>query len=180
MTYGDSACGLGAAMAKPGRRSLFHETTGLVRIATNCVLAPWRLCVEFPSDFVRMKRKVAGKQRRNETGGCCLVSPFNGPTAARRTLRFPPSYRVLQWRNQEIQSAGQRAAAERHGMHTALMGAVDEFSAPWFHMSNNFPYPDSANSCAPVYRAIPTPRFVTDRRRYSCPPVAAVAAGAGA
>ncbi len=130
MTYGDSACGLGAAMAKPGRRCLFHETTGLVRIATNCVLAPWRLCVEFPSDFVRMKRKVAGKQRRNETGGCCLVSPFNGPTAARRTLRFPPSYRVLQWRNQEIQSAGQRAAAERHGMHIALMGAVDGLQFP--------------------------------------------------
>ena len=91
----------GAAMAKAGRRCLFHETTGLVRIATMCVFAPWRHCVEFPSDFRRMERKVAEKQSRNETGGCCHVSRFNEPSAARRKLCFLPVSRVLQWRNRD-------------------------------------------------------------------------------
>ncbi len=101
VTYGDSACDLGAAMAKAGRRCLFHETTGLVRMATICVFAPWRHCVEFPSDFRRMERKVAEKRSRNETGGCCHVSRFNEPAAARRKLCFLPVSRVLQWRSQE-------------------------------------------------------------------------------
>jgi len=102
VTYGDSACDLGAAMAKAGRRCVFHETTGLVRIATICVVAPWRLCVEFPSDIRRMERKVAEKQSRNETGGCCHVSRFNEPSAARRKLCFLLVSRVLQWRNQVL------------------------------------------------------------------------------
>ena len=103
MTYGDSACDSGAAMAISGRRRLFHETTGLVRIASFYVFAPWRLCVEFPSDFRRMERNVAEGQRRNVTKGCCLVSRFNEPSAGRRKLCFLPVSRVLQWRNQEIE-----------------------------------------------------------------------------
>ena len=153
MTYGDSACDSGAAMAISGRRRLFHETTGLVRIASFYVFAPWRLCVEFPSDFRRKERNVAEGQRRNVTKGCCLVSRFNEPSAGRRKLCFLPVSRVLQWRSQAYQQCS-RKRRRNVASSVSVPGVL-----PFCSAATDSPEPHPA----------PRPRPATVRATHRCP-----------